>query len=77
MRNYCRDKSETSASKSSEFTSTQDYNPFYKAKKDKKNKLEEDNLDSTNPVTKVNATKVDTKKKKKKDINKIMYYNRN
>ena len=56
-------------------TFTQDSEPFDKTKKDKKKKQQKNKRDSTNPATRVNETKVGDKKKKKKDVSEIIYYN--
>lgn len=68
IKNYCGDNYKTSKALLSTFT--QDFKPFDKAKKDKKNKR-----DFTNPAIKVNVTEVNDKKKRKKDVSEIFYYN--
>lgn len=56
-------------------TFNHDSEPFNKAKKDKKKKQQKNKRYFNNSVTRVNATKVDNKKKKTKDVNKITCYN--
>ena len=58
-------------------TSTQDSKPSSKAKKDKKEKQYKAKQNSTNPATKIKKVEVSDHRKRKKDINKIMYYNCN
>ena len=74
MKDYDGDKS---TAKAFVPNSSQDSEPFDKAKKDKKKKKYKDTWDSINPVTGVNTAEVCKKNRKKKDISEIIYYNYN
>ena len=58
-------------------TSTQDFEPSDKARKDKKKKQHKDKRDSINPATGVNKAEVGDHRKRTKDISDIMYYSCN
>lgn len=74
MKNHCRDKFKAKAFKPS---STPDSKPSDKSRKDKKKKQQKNQWDFTIPATEVNAAEIGDKKKKKKDVNEITYYNCN
>lgn len=74
MKNHCGNKSKASITKAPLFTSTQDFKLSKKARTNKKKKKQKDKYKS-NLNTKVNITKIDNKKNKKKNINHITYYN--
>ena len=74
MKDHCRDKSKD---KVSVLAPIQDCKPSNKAWKDRKKKQHKDKRDSTNPAIAVNVAEVNNKKRKKKDVSEIMYYNGN
>lgn len=74
IKDDCRDIFKAEASI---LTSNQDFKPFNKSKKDKKKKKNKLKWDSTTLAIKVNTAEIDDKKKKKRDISKIMYSNYN
>ena len=55
--------------------SSQDSKPSNKVKKDKKKKQHKHKRDSTNPAIGINITRVGDKKKRKKDLSKIICFN--
>ena len=73
MKNHYGDESKAKASIP---TSTQDFEPSNKARKDKKKKQYKVKQDST-PAIGVNKVEVGTHKKKKKDVNEIICYKYN
>ena len=81
MKDHCGDNAK--ASRAPVSTSTQDFKPSNKAKKDKKKKQYKDKQDSKdsknsiNPAIEVSMAEVGDKKKRKKDISEITYYNCN
>ena len=77
MKDHYKDKSKA---KASVFTSTQDFEPFDKVKKEKKKKQHKVKEDSNISATGINVAEAGNKKrnkKKKKDISEIIYYNCN
>ena len=75
IKEYQRDKFK--AFKASISNSIQDSKSFDKARKDKKKKQQKYERDFTNLAIKVNVAEVDNRKKKKKDVSEIIYYNFN
>lgn len=74
MDNYHSDKSKALTPKASAYTFAGGSKSSNKARKDKKIKQQKNNQ-NPKPAIKVNATKLINKKKKKKDVSKIMCYN--
>lgn len=75
MKDYCENDPE--ASKGPVFTFNEDCKSSDKVKKDKKKKQHKKKWDSINLATGVNTAEVNDKKRKKKDISEIIYYNYN
>ena len=74
MKDCRRDKSKAKAFIP---TFTQDFELFDKVRKDKKKKQHKAKRDFTNPAIGINKVKIGNYKKRKKNINEIIYYNCN
>ena len=75
MNDYCWDNFKASNAFLSTFAL--DSRPFDRTRKNKTKKQDKEKRSSINPATRINTIEIDIKRKKKKYVSEIIYYNYN